>query len=284
MFYTITLNHQHTNNHLPPTELLANKHCVCFDDTNTRSKQSFADQPSHLYVCDKMKGHMKHRHDVIRNVLCKLFNDIGTYTTTEPQLSCNTSVNEHGVSVSHQPMRADLYVQVDGIEYYVDISVVCPSGNEYVNQYGSDKHALKACGVQARDKCNKYKGPLPSHITDDHFIPLVMETYGGINDKGDSFIKHLCTTCCDTADVQYNHIMNVLSATLQMCNGQMSYNGLTQHRINNTYHTMTLHQYHQERTMYTLQQYVSNVIDIDWSTEQRCRNPIISQHEDQLNI
>jgi len=250
--------------HLPPTDLLHNRYCVCHMDTNTRAKQTFDQQPAHLYVCDKMKGYLKQRHDTIRNVLCKLLNDMGCFVSIEPPL-------QYTNTTTHQPMRADLCVVTSLGTYYVDISVVCPSGNDYVINYGSDHTPLKSCTVAANDKIMKYTGKLPNNINDRFFIPIVWETYGGINKIGDDFIKQLCNQYSDMPQYTYDHIMNISSATLQMCNGMIGDQGLIIQQINNQTLLNTQRAYHQGHTMYLMQQYVSNVISIDWNSSKRAR-------------
>lgn len=218
-----------------------------------------------MYVCDKEKGVMKQRHDIVRNALCRMFNDLGTFTSIEPVLQYNDID-------SHQPMRADLCVVTHAGTYYIDIGVVCPSGQEYVMQHGSDRTALKSCTVYSADKCHKYRGKLPGNCTDDMFIPIVMESYGGINERGDQFIRSLCNQYSDHPSIDYDHMMNVLSSTLQMGNGMIACHGIIQQQAHTAYTQQSQRMYRQNHSMFLLSQYVDGAINIDWSAEVRPRH------------
>jgi hypothetical protein len=88
-----------------------------------------------------------------------------------------------------QSLRASLCVTTVTGKKYIDLSVVCPSGHEYVSKSRIDIHPGKACEVAARDKVVKYTGTMPDGCTDSDFVPLVYETYGAINKTGMSWLE-----------------------------------------------------------------------------------------------
>ena len=146
--------------------------CECGKSSgNTRQVQPFSVQPAHFHVYDMMKGQLKQRHDVLKVTLHRLLSDIGAHVAIEPQLT-------HSSPSAVQSLRADLCVTTANGKKYVDLSIVRPSGHEFVSKCRSDIHPGKACEVAARDKVVKYTGAMPEGCTDSDFVPLVYETYG----------------------------------------------------------------------------------------------------------
>jgi hypothetical protein len=197
-------------------------------------------------------------------VLCKQLTDLGATVTLEPKVKPSSDD-------AAQSMRADLLVVTAQGSKYVDLSVVCPSGQEYVNVHGSHKHAGKACEVKARDKVLKYTGKLPDGCTDSDFVPLVYETYGGVNKVGLSWLKSLCNELSDEPDTALSHVMNVMSATLQMGNGQVDIAGMVWHRSGQRYVQQSAGAVYQSHVMSLLHRYMSGSIRLNWLSEARRR-------------
>ena len=134
--------------------------------------------------------------------------------------------------------------------------MLCPSGQEFVSKCRSDIHPGKACEVAARDKVVKYTGAMPEGCTDSDFVPLVYETYGAVNKAGTSWLKSVCNELSDEPAIVLEHMLNVMSATLQMGNGQIDVSGMTLHRSSNCAVEQSRTALYHNQTMALLQQYV----------------------------
>ena len=243
---------------IQPSDVMCTDKCECAQSDSgqsTRNVQSFVEQPAHFHVCDRMKGHLKGRHDRCKAVLYKLLTDLGATVTLEPKLSRSNVA-------AVQQLRADLLVVTATGKKMVDISIVCPAGQENVNIHASHRRAGRSCEVAARDKVLKYAGTLPADCTDADFIPLVFETYGAVNTAGLSWLKAVCTELSDEPDTAFNHVMNVLSATLQMGNGQVDVTGMVLHRQGQRAVQESRSETYQGHVMNLLHQYVCGMIKL----------------------
>ncbi len=257
---------------IQPADIMCSDMCECGQgqsQESVRRVQTFTDQPAHFHVCDRMKGYLKQRHDRCVSVLCKELRQLGATVTLEPTLkpSSHTSI---------QCMRADLLVVTAQGKKYVDISIVCPAGQEYVNQHGSYRTEGKSCEVASNDKVIKYTGKMPDDCTDSDFVPLVYETYGGMCKKGLSWLKSVCKELSDEPASALEHILNVMSATLQMGNGQVDVDGMIQHRIGQRAVRQSASLVYQTHVASLLHRYMTGAIRLDWLGEAR-RRPGVGQ-------
>jgi hypothetical protein len=251
--------------YLPACDVMDNAVCQCgLSSSNTRSVQPFSAQPAHFHVCDMMKGHMKQRHDLLKFTMQRLLRELGAHVMVEPEL-------QRSSDAAVQCMRADLCVTTASGKKYVDLSIVCPAGQEFVNVHRSDKHPLKSAEVAAKEKRLKYTGKLPLDCTDADFVPCVLETYGGMNAEGTSWLKSVCTELSSTPAASLDHVLNVVSACLQMGNGQLDVTGCMLHRASNRGAGQSQRDWNQTQVMYLLQQYVCGGVRLDWLAEQRTR-------------
>ena len=251
--------------YIRPCDVMCSDVCECAkSSTMTRAVQPFSVQPAHFHVCDMMKGQLKQRHDLLKTTLYRLLSDLGAHVTIEPQLKRSSQS-------AVQSLRADLCVVTANGKKYVDISIVCPAGHEYVTVNRSDIHPARACAVAARDKVVKYTGAMPDGCTDDDFVPVVYETYGAVNRQGMSWLKSVCSELSDEPAGALAHVLNVMSATLQMGNGQVNVHGMMLHRASNGAVEESRSVQYQSHVMSLLQQYVCGGVRLDWLTEQRAR-------------
>jgi len=259
--------------YIRPCDVMCSDVCVCAkSSTITRAVQPFSVQPAHFHVCDMMKGQLKQRHDLVKITLYRLLSELGAHVTVEPHLARSAV----------QSLRADLLVVTASGSKYIDVSVVCPAGHEFVTVYRSDKHAGRACEEAAREKVIKYTGAMPSGSSDADFVPLVFETYGAVNRGGMSWLKAVCSELSDEPASSLTHILNVLSATLQMGNGQVDIQGMALHRRSHADIEQSQNVEHQSNVMSLLQQYVHGGIRIDWLTQQRQR-PVRGSMREAIN-
>ena len=253
--------------YLPPADMMCTTVCECGHgqaDTAVRRVQPFSEQPAHFHVCDRMKGYLKLRHDVCKAVLFKELRELGAHVTLEPHL-------KRSGDGAVQDLRADLLVVTASGSKYIDLSIVCPAGRENVHVHGSHRHAGRSCEVAAKDKVIKYTGMLPDGCTDTDFVPLVLETYGAINREGLSWLKSVCRELSSEPETALEHMLNVMSATLQMQNGQVDVSGMTAHRVGQRAVQRSAGQVYQGHIMSLIQQYVSGVTRLDWLNQARRR-------------
>ena len=141
---------------------------------------------------------------------------------------------------------------------------MCPSGQEFVSKCRSDIHPGKACEVAAREKVVKYTGAMPEGCTDSDFVPLVYETYGAVNKAGTSWLKSVCNELSDEPANVLEHMLNVMSATLQMGNGQVDVSGMVLHRQGQRAVQESRSETYQGHVMNLLHQYVCGMIRMNW--------------------
>ena len=67
------------------------------------------------------------------------------------------------------------------------------------------------------------------------------------------------------------HVLNVMSATLQIGNGQVHVSGMTLHRSSNRAIEQIRTALYHNQTMALLQQYVCGGVRLNWLTQQRQR-------------
>ena len=137
--------------------------------------------------------------------------------------------------------------------------------------HGSHHRAGKSCEEAAKYKVLKYMGKLPDDCTDDDFIPFVLESYGAVNSAGLSWLKSLCKELSDEPDSALEHVMNVMSATLQMGNGQVDVSGMISHRAGERAVAESRSMVYQSHVMSSVQRYVSGGIRLNWLSEARRR-------------
>jgi len=110
---------------------------------------------------------------------------IGGITILEPtQLLPNTN------------LRPDQLVKLDHKDFILDVSVIHPSCPSYLN-YNYSQHSLGCAENRATEKITKYTDLMSHrnhHNNQSKFIPFkafIMETYGGINQLGQDFMKEI---------------------------------------------------------------------------------------------
>jgi hypothetical protein len=222
-----------------------------------------------------MKGHLKQRHERCKAALFKLLTDLGATVELEPKL-------KRAKADAMQHLRADLLVTTATGKKFIDLSIVCPAGQENVKVNGSHKNAHRACEAAANAKILKYTGMLPENSTDSDFVPLIFETYGAINKAGTSWLKAICSELSTEPESAFDHVMNVMSATLQMANGQVDVTGMSLHRHGQRAVKQSKSQAYQSHVMALLQQYVSGITRLNWKSEVRKKSNRGSMREANL--
>ena len=96
------------------------------------------------------------------------------------------------------------------------------------------------------------------------------ETYGAVNKAGTSWLKSVCNELSDEPANVLEHMLNVVSATLQMGNGQVDVS-MTLHRSGNQAGQQSQTACYHNQTMALLQQYVCGGVRLNWLAQQRQR-------------
>ena len=128
----------------------------------------------HGLAC-KSGGDLIKRHNRIRDFIYNLSREAGL----NPSL-------EKGNLLGEQPGRrpADVFIENfrEGASAALDVAVTCPFRGTFKN----DIHAVEKYSKDI--KIHKYAGDFNQNIK---YIPIVMDTFGGLNEDGESAIKSI---------------------------------------------------------------------------------------------
>jgi len=131
----------------------------------------------HFLSCDSLKcREITSRHNSIVGILDRFFNYAGAITEPEPSKLTATS-----------GIRPDLSIVLPGHHYLVDVRVthpLCPT-----HLFAAASQPLAATINAEKEKCQKYH-QLSQDLKAD-FIPFVVETLGGITERGETLLKML---------------------------------------------------------------------------------------------
>jgi hypothetical protein len=127
---------------------------------------SFATDPCHGLLCRRRWRRVTKRHDSIRDRLATVLGRVsGTSATVEPRvLQPQDGADQR---------RGDIKVSKHGNTWILDVGVVCPGTQRYVDQ-GSGTTPGLAAEAYAAVKVAKY-------ADQDNFIPFILETGGRVN-------------------------------------------------------------------------------------------------------
>ena len=137
----------------------------------------------HFLSCDSLKPHeVTSRHNVIVGILDRFFHYAGAITKSEPSKLTATS-----------GIRPDLSIILPGHHYLVDVRVTHPLCPTYLSAAASQP--LAATINAEKEKCQKYR-QLSQNLSAD-FVPFVVETLGGITEKGQTLLNNVILACSE---------------------------------------------------------------------------------------
>jgi len=131
---------------------------------------------NHALGC--VRGHgsnISARHNEVRDELAATLREIGGVVEVEPMPFPNSN------------LRTDIRWVIDGCDYHFDVSIINPLGLSYI--YHAAKRRLGAAADREKQKRKKYDH-LCKNINAE-FIPIVIESYGGIGNEFTLFITRL---------------------------------------------------------------------------------------------
>jgi hypothetical protein len=127
---------------------------------------SFVTDPCHGLLCRRRWKRVTERHDSIHDRLATVLGRVsGTSATVEPRV-----LQPHDGA---DQRRGNIKVSKHGNTWILDVGVVCPGTQHYVDQ-GSGTTPGLAAEAYAAVKAVKY-------ADQDNFIPFILETGGHVN-------------------------------------------------------------------------------------------------------
>jgi hypothetical protein len=163
--------------------------------------------PSHLISCKKLlRRSITVRHNFIVAALAGFCTNIGGYVEAkEPPLNPAAGLHAYDKrdrksaagDVKDDKLRVDLKVEFAGNTYWVDVSVVNPTTDTEV----TTKRAFSelASAVQReKDKVSQYEHVVKALGAGHHFVPFVLDAFGGFGPAAKKFCKGLATRKVDT--------------------------------------------------------------------------------------
>jgi hypothetical protein len=131
---------------------------------------------NHELGCVRGYGNnIKARHDQVRNELAATLRQIGGIVEIEPSPFPTTN------------QRTDVRWIINECDYHFDVSIINPLGISYLHQ--AAKRQLGAASLRETEKRKKYDGLCQT--INAEFIPVVIESYGGLGSQFMIFITRL---------------------------------------------------------------------------------------------
>ena len=138
--------------------------------------RTFALEPMHGLYCRRRWKRVTTRHDNIRNSLRTALAKIpGVQATLEPRVENPTDAADH--------RRGDIKVHWSGSTWLLDVGVVCPGVQRFVDA-GADTTPGTAAARYEQTKKDRYSDQ-------PNFVPFIVETGGRVGDAGLQFLDLL---------------------------------------------------------------------------------------------
>jgi hypothetical protein len=142
----------------------------------------------HPFVCaySDLKAERTERHNQLRDSLLGMLSAWAFQTKKEPLVKQEGQVNSSGrANEKETRLRGDVeLIQTSG-PMIVDLSVIHPSAVR--NQ--QNLRPTAATSIREQSKCRKYEQPCQQ--VHKAFLPFVLQTFGGIGNKGLEFLSNL---------------------------------------------------------------------------------------------
>ena len=154
--------------------------------------------PPHALHC-KNKNHCIQRHNSLRNILKKYFEKAGYECHIEEKMHEDSNV---------KGIPGDLMVSnwdSQNENTYFDLAVVNVNAKSYVKI--AAKERLGAAKLKEKYKITKYN----NH---SNFIPLILETHGGIGPRFRKILQHLSDKISKRTNEDYGVIINRIRASI----------------------------------------------------------------------
>ena len=138
------------------------------------------DNPTHGLDCNKSRGLTIKRHNTIRDHIGTVASSLGIFFEAEP-LSLARSPND---------IRADGLLQLgDALptnRYAFDVTVWHPTAPSHIS---TAAHSLAVARQAADDKVLKFADQIRSSRHCEHFLPVAIETYGGLEPRAVDLLR-----------------------------------------------------------------------------------------------
>jgi hypothetical protein len=147
-------------------------------DDHQQQAASFATDPCHGLYCKRRWKRVMRRHDSIRDSLARTL-ELGLFKDVRATVEPRVPNPQTGADLR----RGDIKVHQGGTTWILDIGVVCPGTQRYVDQ-GSQTTPGRAAEAYAAIKAAKY-------ADQPNFVPFIVETGGYINRRAHLFLDTL---------------------------------------------------------------------------------------------
>jgi hypothetical protein len=153
------------------------QYCLCDNSGNTNTNRTNRN-PLHCFDCDKSKGLVKARHDVIRDVI------IHMVKKAHPR-----AVVRAEPTVEGQTQRPDILIHLPGSTKYLDVSFVNPASPTEITARHTDLETDAANKYREEKKGEKYQN------WTQEVIPFVLETTGRLGPSAKKFFETITANC-----------------------------------------------------------------------------------------
>ena len=169
---------------LDPVDSTSFHHIQCGRCKLTSCGDNPIDSRTHGLTCQSSKGFHFTRHQwILSHIKDFLITHLGREHVTECHIRSHADQE-----------RPDLQVTVQGVMYFLDVSVVCPVSFKYVSKDSTTRLGA-AAEMMYEEKLRKYQEYLLAIGAKSHqLIPLIFETSGFMHSGVKDFLNSTCST------------------------------------------------------------------------------------------